>query len=188
MEASQLTRDYPRKIKSRGGQSVSLHRLSEDDCDRLVDFASSLDKEDHLFLRVDLTDPEIVDEIIRDQATDQRITLLAESDGDIVGYASLSRRRLEWMRHLGEIRIIVGRESRSRGLGRLLVQELCEVGQDLGLTKIVARMAREQEGARRMFERLGFSAEALLTDWVIDRSGRTRDLVIMSHDVTALTN
>ena len=51
-----------------------------------------------------------------------------------------------------------------------------------------SRMIREQEGARRMFEKLGFSAEALLTDWAIDRSGNTRDLVIMSYDVTALTN
>jgi hypothetical protein len=38
-----------------------------------------------------------------------------------------------------------------------------------------------------MFERLGFTAEALLADWVIYRSGKTRDLVVMSHDVTALT-
>ncbi len=92
------------------------------------------------------------------------------------------------MRHLGEVRIIVGGRLRGEGLGSLLVQELFAVGQDLGLTKIVARMVREQNGARRMFEKLGFAAEALLTDWVTDRSGKTRDLVIMSYDVTSLTN
>ena len=141
MEVSQLTRDYPRKIKARGGQSVSLQRLSEDDRDRIVDFARGLDKEDLLFLRVDLTDPGIVDEIIRDQASDRRITLLAESDGEVVGYAGLSRRRLEWMRHLGEIRIIVGPESRSQGLGRLLVQELAEFKQAVADNGLCVPMA-----------------------------------------------
>jgi len=57
----------------------------------------------------------------------------------------------------------------------------------MGLTKIVAQMAREQDGARRMFQRLGFTAEALLADWIQDRDGRPHDLVLMSHDVTSLT-
>ncbi len=188
MQMSELTREYPRSIKGRSGSPVRLHRLSADDHDRLLEFARGLDDEDLLFLRVDLTDPKAVDGIIDSQTDDRRVTLLAESDGEVVGYGSLNRQDLDWMRHLGEIRIIVGGRQRGEGLGSLLVQELFAVGQDLGLTKIVARMVREQNGARRMFERLGFAAEALLTDWVTDRSGKTRDLVIMSYDVTSLTN
>jgi len=37
------------------------------------------------------------------------------------------------------------------------------------------------------FERLGFKPEALLQDYVIDHGGRTRDLVLMTYDVTGLT-
>jgi hypothetical protein len=48
-------------------------------------------------------------------------------------------------------------------------------------------MAREQDGARRMFQRLGFTAEALLADWIQDRDGKQHDLVLMSYDVTSLT-
>ena len=33
------------------------------------------------------------------------------------------------------------------------------------------------------FERLGFHAEALLTDWLMDRNFKKHDLVIMSHEV-----
>jgi hypothetical protein len=47
-------------------------------------------------------------------------------------------------------------------------------------------MARQQVGARKMFQDLGFAAEALLADWVIDREGKTRDMLIMSYDVTGL--
>ena len=188
MQMSELTREYPRSNETRSGSPVRLHRLSVDDRDRLLEFARGLDDEDLLFLRVDLTEPKAVDDIIDSQTDDRRVTLLVERDGEIVGYGSLNRQDLDWMRHLGEIRIIVGGRLRGEGLGSLLVQELFAVGQDLGLTKIVARMVREQNSARRMFERLGFAAEALLTDWVTDRSGKTRDLVIMSYDVTSLTN
>ena len=31
------------------------------------------------------------------------------------------------------------------------------------------------------------AAEALLTDYVMDRNGRTHDLIVMSYDVTGLT-
>ena len=58
---------------------------------------------------------------------------------------------------------------------------------ELGLQKIVARMAPEQRGATQVFERLGFRAEALLGDYVMDREGRTHDLIVMSYDVTGLT-
>ena len=45
------------------------------------------------------------------------------------------------------------------------------------------RVASAQWSARRLFEGLGFEMEALLADWVIDREGRTQDLVLMSYDV-----
>ena len=56
-----------------------------------------------------------------------------------------------------------------------------------GLRKIVAQMTPDQKGAMATFERLGFRPEALLQDFVVDHSGRTRDLVVMAFDVTGLT-
>ena len=188
VEASQLTRQYPRSLKGSAGKSIRVHRLAAADTERVAEFAKGLDDGDLLFLRVDLTSTEVVEDIVAAQSDDGRVTLIAEAEGEIVGYGGLDRRNLDWMRHLAEIRIIVSGRLRSQGLGSLLVRELFEIAEELGVTKIVARMVREQEGARHMFEKLGFSAEALLTDWAIDRSGKTRDLVIMSYDVTALTN
>lgn len=76
---------------------------------------------------------------------------------------------------------------RSGGLGHLLANEVFSIGQEMGLQKIIARMPADQKGALRIFERLGFRAEALLGDFVIDCEGRTHDLIVMSHDVTGLT-
>ena len=61
------------------------------------------------------------------------------------------------------------------------------IARALGLRKLMAQMTSDQKGAIATFERLGFQMEALLQDFVIDRSDRTRDLIVMAYDVTGLT-
>ena len=68
----------------------------------------------------------------------------------------------------------------------MLANEVFAVAEDMGLQKIVAQMASEQRGAQAVFEKLGFKAEALMADYVMDRQGRTHDLIVMSYDVTGL--
>ena len=49
-------------------------------------------------------------------------------------------------------------------------------------------MTPDQRGAQAAFQRLGFVAEALLTDFVEDRNGGLHDLVMMTFDVDGLTD
>ena len=108
--------------------------------------------------------------------------------GPIGGYASIHHNQVLWNRHVGEIRVIVGPAYRRRGLGRRLTDEVFAIARDIGLRKITAQMTPDQKGARATFERLGFRPEALLADYVVDRDGKTRDLLIMSHDVAGFTD
>jgi L-amino acid N-acyltransferase YncA len=178
--------NFPRSV-SLGRQSFDVRWMKPTDGDALLAFARSLDEDDLLFLRMDLTRKEAVDEWMRQLEDGSRIALIAEKGGRMVAYGSLNRRPAHWQRHLGEIRTIVSKENRGSGLGRFLAEQMFATAREMGLTKIVAQMAREQDGARRMFQRLGFVAEALLADWIQDREGRPHDLVLMSHDVTSLT-
>ncbi len=114
--------------------------------------------------------------------------MLAEAGGELAGYASLHYNEVTWQRHVGEIRIQVGRRFRSQGLGRRLAAEVFAIARDLGLRKITAQMTPDQKGAIATFERLGFQPEALMQDFVMDRAGRTRDLMIMAHDVEGFTD
>jgi RimJ/RimL family protein N-acetyltransferase len=57
----------------------------------------------------------------------------------------------------------------------------------LELRKLMAHMTTDQHSAQAAFRRLGFVPEALLADYVEDRNGISRDLVIMSYDVDGLT-
>ena len=168
-----------------GERVYELRRLRPEDRDDIVSLARGLPEIDLQFLRSDLTDPDVVEGWIHDADTGSRFTTLAYYEDDLVGYGSLNLRGLQWMSHLGEIRVIIAEGHRRSGLGRVLTRRVFDLAHGLGLLKIVAQMTREQIGARRLFERLGFSPEALLTDWVIDRSGRTRDMMIMSYDLGA---
>ena len=62
------------------------------------------------------------------------------------------------------------------------------MAKSLGLKKMTAMMTPDQGAARAAFERLGFRVEAILTDWVEDRSGNVRDLLVMTHDMAGFTD
>ena len=155
--------------------------MARGDLGAMVAFADDLPQEDLLFLMTDIRRPEVVDEWISSIEGGNRFTVLAEDQGRLAGYGSLFRNDILWTRHLAEIRVIVSPDHRGTGLGSLLANEILEVARDAGLQKIVARMPRDQEGARRAFRKLGFDLESMLADWVIDLEGNTHDLVIMAH-------
>jgi L-amino acid N-acyltransferase YncA len=181
-------RVYPRSITLDNDTPIALRLMTAADADAIVAFARALPEEDLLFLRSDITDPKVVAQWVQNLANERTITVIAEAAGDLAGYASLHYNQVTWQRHLGEIRIQVGPRYRSHGLGRALAGEVFDIARGLGLRKIVAQMTADQKVPIATFERLGFQPEALLQDFVIDRSGRTRDRVVMSYDVEGLTD
>ena len=183
----QVQRDYPRTIALDNNTAVSLRLMTAADADRMVTFARNLPADDLLFLRMDITNPDVVAQWVQNLAAGRTVTVIAEANGAMAGYASLHHPEVTWQRHLGEIRIQVGQHYRSQGLGRILAAEIFAIARDLGLRKLMAQMTSDQKGAIATFKRLGFQMEALLQDFVIDRSERTRDLIVMAYDVTGLT-
>lgn len=185
--ASPSAREHPRTVRLKDGRAVTLRLMTPADATAIATFARSLPEDDLLFLRMDITDPEAVAHWVRNLEAGLTTTVIAEAEGAILGYAALVQNRVGWQRHLGEIRTQVAVGQRSQGLGRALAGEIFALARGRGLRKIVAQMTPDQKGARATFERLGFRPEALLQDFVVDHSGRTRDLVVMAYDVTGLT-
>ena len=179
-------RAYPWTTTVKNNQ-ITVRLMNPEDGEALLNFARSLPEDDLLFLSVDITKPEVVEQWARNVQAGRVNTVLAEANGQLIGHGTLSLNDLLWTRHLGEIQLMISPDQRGLGLGSLLAGEVFAIAQELGLQKIVARMASEQRGALQVFERLGFKAEALLADYVMDRQGRTHDLVVMSYDVTGLT-
>ena len=187
-EQIKTNRPYPSQIKLRDGHSATIRLMEPDDIDSIVEFAKDLPADDLLFLRTDITDRNMVKNWVDNIKHGHTITLLAEIDNQLAAYASVHLEQARWTRRVGEIRVMTSSRYRGAGLGRRLVAEIFDVARSLGLKKIVAQMTTEQTAARAAFEALGFQVEAMLSDWVEDRRGRARDLLIMTYDVAGFSD
>jgi len=179
---------YPREIKVGDDRTVALRLMEKSDRDRMVDFARSLAPDDLLFLRKDITDPEVVDDWVRDIERGRTVTVLAEKDDELLAYGSLLLHETFWGRHMGEIRVLVRADYRGLGLGLQLASDVFAIAKAAGIEKVIARMTTEQKRTRARLERLGFEKEALLRGFVLDREGKRRDLLVMSAGVGHLTD
>jgi L-amino acid N-acyltransferase YncA len=186
--SDQAGQRFPRKLKLPDLRDLVLRLMQRADRDEVLRFARSLPPDDLLFLRTDITEPAIVDEWIAGVEHQNTITVLAEAGRELAGYATLHLEQARWTRRVGEIRVQVAPAFRGRGLGRRLSAEIFNLGQRQGIKKMAAMMTPDQTGARAAFEKLGFQVEALLQDWVVDRGGRPRDLLIMSYDLEGLSD
>jgi RimJ/RimL family protein N-acetyltransferase len=182
-----VKRTYPWQTTV-NGLEISFRLMEPSDRDTVLAFAQSLPPHDLLYLRTDVTDPAIVDEWVANLGKGRTITVLAETGGELVGYASLHREPVTWRRHVGEIRVILKPDLRGAGLGKIMANEIFAIAKDIGLQKIMVQMTTDQRGARGMVESLGFRPEALLADFVMARDGTTHDLLIMSYDVTGFSD
>ena len=105
--------------------------------------------------------------------------LVAEDEGRIVGWASLSPMgtRPGW-RYTVEDSVYVHRDCRGRGTGRALLEELVRQGRQQGFHVIIARIVTDNAPSIKLHERLGF--EVVGCECEVGRKfGRWLDLLIM---------
>ena len=173
----------PRTLLLADGREITLRLLERTDRDALLRFTSGLAEHDLLFLRIDISNPDVIDAWLDNVDLERIVTIIAERAGDIFGYASLHLSNAQWSQHVGELRVLIAEEMRGKGLGRALTESIFTQALERGIEKMVAQMTIDQKGAIATFEELGFRPEALLRDHVKDRNGEKHDLLVYSHDV-----
>jgi RimJ/RimL family protein N-acetyltransferase len=178
--------DYPKNLTLKDGTQLLLRPMEKGDEAALLAFFQGLPESDRFYLRDDVTDPAVVKGWADNIDYDRVLPVLAFLGDKIVGDATLHRNPHSWMRHVGEIRLVVSPDFREKGLARVMAAEIFQNAVTSGLDKLLAEMTTEQDGARRVFARLGFREEAILKDQVLDADGNKHDLLIMSNDVTRL--
>ncbi len=162
------------------GAEVLIRPMTSDDCDRSISFFQELPKEEVLYLRVDVTDPDVVRHRLDTNPLENVFRVVALHEGRIVADATLRWPSHGWMSHVGEIRVIIAKELRRRGLSSFLYRQLFVQAVREGLEKIEAYMIPQQESAIRCVDKLGFKKEGVLPNFVKDISGGLQDLIIMS--------
>jgi L-amino acid N-acyltransferase YncA len=150
------------------------------DRDALHAFLAAVPESERNFFREDVADPEIVDKWIR--GSGERRLVMVEDDGAIAGQVVV-RPGFGWSSHVGEVSLIVSPAHRGRGVGRELARRIVLESVELGLTHIYVQVVAAQEALIGMFGGLRFEPEALLRDFVRDRSGSCHDLIVLTHRV-----
>lgn len=162
------------------GTSVLLRELTVDDFDRSLAFLKSLPAMDRRYLRVDVTREDIVERRLEQAAAGEVYRIAAFDDDVIVADGALEFSSHGWTRHIGEIRVLVAEDYRSRRLGTILIGELFLEAERRRVEKVIVKMVKQQIAVRKICDRLGFRVDAVLADHVKDAEGKLRDLIVMS--------
>lgn len=105
--------------------------------------------------------------------------LVAELDGAVVGWASLSA----WSDRCGysdtaEISLYIKEEYGGKGIGRKLTETILKKGKNAGLHTVVARIAESGEASMHILENLGFFHIGVMKE-VGRKFGKLLDVYLM---------
>lgn len=162
---------------------VAIRNLTLDDLDKLMKFYCSLPQEDRKYLRVDVTNRNIVKQRIKSAELGNIVRIIAVHGDDIVADGALEIAAEQWRKHQGELRIIVAKKFQHKGLGMIMMRELYFLAVQKKVEKIIVKMMRPQIAVRTICRKLGFREELLIPDYVLDLTGKTQDLVIMTCEI-----
>ena len=162
------------------GTNVMLREPTLEDQPASLDFFLKLAPEDRKYLRVDVTNPEIVLRRINQSESGDVYRLWAFVGNKIIGDGALEFSRDRWRSHLGEMRVILATRYQRRGLGGLLIRKLFDVAKERALEKIVMNVLSPQVSMRAVCEELGFRVDAVIPDYAKDEEGTPQSLVVMT--------
>ncbi|MFQ6069744.1 MAG: GNAT family N-acetyltransferase [Candidatus Aminicenantales bacterium] len=168
------------------GTKVTIRNLTLDDLDKMMKFYRSLPPEDRKYLKIDVTNRQIVEQRIRLTEKGNVIRIIALLKDEIIADGMLELITEEWRKHQGEIRVIVASSYRRKRLGLIMMRELYFLAVQKNVESILVEMMRPQIGAQKICRILGFREEALLPDYVRDQTGESQDLIIMTCNIKHL--
>ncbi len=180
MNVTQLLQRYPVEMELEDETRATIRPLNREDKVALARFFQRVPEEDRFYLKENVTAPEVVQDWIESLDYERVVPLVAIADGSIVADATLHRSRAPARRHVGELRVVVDPEFRSRGLGSRLIRELIELGSGLGLDRLFFELVdRREMHAIHALVLAGFEEVAVLRGRVKDLYGSIQDVVIM---------
>jgi ribosomal protein S18 acetylase RimI-like enzyme len=157
---------------------MEIRPIEAGDSAALSRFFERIPESDRSFLKEDVEDPHVLADWVQPRAG----RTIALDGGEVVGSVAVVR-LVGWSSHVGEVRLVVDPDHRGQGVGRRLARQAVLDAVDMDLRKLVVEVIADQAPLIAMFRGLGFEPEALLTDHVRDRTGQTRDLIVLANSV-----
>lgn len=179
--------DYPKTVRLKGGDELVLRPCEKSDAKALLEFfTQKVPEEDRRFLKDDVADPAVIKRWVENIDFSRIFPLLALVGDELIGDATLHCNPYGWSKHVGEIRVVVARAWQRKGVAQELTNELVSRAHDQGLEILEAHVLEGQHAAQGALEALGFHAETVLLKRAKDRTGRHRNILVMTNDVSDL--
>ncbi len=176
---------YRKFLPMANGYRVMLRFLNRQDRESLLRLFQNAPEEDTRFLKQDVKDSETVNSWVENLNYQRVLPLVAvDLEGNrLVANATLHRGE-HADRHIGEIRIFVSRDSRNRGLGSKILDELINLASRENLQWLKAEVVTEQKKVIKALRAKGFQTKAILEDYFLRRDGVTHDVVLLMRSVS----
>lgn len=171
---------YPREVKLRDGSHVTVRPLAAGDAEALLDFFLAIPEDERFYLKHEVTSPAIIQSWVQNLDFRRVLPLVALDGERIVGEAVLIREGGPSRSHLGELRVVVACNFRDRGLGTVLIREVCDIAQDADFSGILFEVIPDTE--REAYETaqwLGFIRTGTIEGGARDREGHLHDVALM---------
>ncbi len=172
---------YPRTITLRDGSEILLKPMEKEDVEALWHFFMDIPVEDKIYFKDDVSKRSTIESWAKELDFNRVLPILAWDGERIVGDATLHRSKRGWKSKVGDVRVVIDRQYRSKGLGTALIRELKSLGSKTALNYLVAEVVASQSRVVKTFEKMGFEKMATLPDFVTDWSGKTHGLEILTY-------
>jgi RimJ/RimL family protein N-acetyltransferase len=175
---------YRKFATLKNGKRVMFRFLNEQDREALIQMFQEAPEEDVRFLKQDVKDQKLV-HFWLDNLDYRKVLPLVAVDLEtnrIIADTTLHRGK-HAAKHVGEIRIFVGRGFRNLGLGSLMLEEILNLALQENLQWVKAEILAEHKKVVKAFRVKGFEQKCTLDDYFIRKDGVTHDVVLMMRPV-----
>ena len=137
---------------------IKIRRAKPTDNDRVTDILNQAIKTGNATAILNTFNPEDRLDWLKEHSGEKYIVLVAELDGQVVGWLSLSpyRKGRQAFSHLAEITYYIDYDYHRRGIARDLYRKALEHCEKLGIEMLVAFLYADNNASIKMLEKLGF--------------------------------
>jgi len=182
-----LTDKSVSRFIAKDGHQVILRTLQRADLDDCIELINSLVEEGADIVKnkkVTLEEEaEWLNGALSQMEQGEKIYVVAETDGKVIGNSEIGRRLYGYDSHVGVMGIAIKKGFRDVGIGTEMMKALITQGQKMGLRILMLSAFESNKRAIHVYEKLGFKKRGQIPKKFFKR-GKYVDEVIMSRSLT----
>ena len=164
------------KLKLRDGREVTVRFLAEKDRVELFQMFSSMSEKALEWGMAPYT-MEVIERWIKN--IQNLISLVAEHNNRIVGYASILKFPHPRRKGVGDQLIYLHQDFHSVGLGTAMMEKLLQLAKKESMHKIELTVVADNKIALHLYNKLGFQTEGISKDSFFGSDGKYHDMIKM---------